>query len=519
MPQGVELVSGEVERIGSPRARHIRVDPGGVRNVGPAAAADHRRGFEIVLRGLTESAGGLRAIGHRVVHGGELFREAVKVDDATLEAIRSLAPLARLHNPINVMGIEVARRMFPGAEQVAVFDTAFHRTLPERAYTYALPASARSLANLRRFGFHGISYSFVARRAAAFLGRPAEELNLIALHLGSGSERRSDPGREELDTSMGMTPLEGLVMGTASGRPWPRDPLRLARNRARRSKKSAPAGRGERSSGPRRLGRHARSPPARRRGRGDGAAGRRSEPIESRNTSALRPTGASAASTRSSSREEWGKTTAKSAGEPGRNPAVRNPVDPVKMPRRGAARRASGIGGDERRRAGLIPTDEEAQIGVGDDGHASNENGSGDDEREPALRRRLRRLDAYGGPPTTFRSARSISSTTLSCGSRSPSTREAAPPRTLGHDAAPQLRLCPLNRLIQKLDLNAIYIAGPGHGEPGVVANTYPEGTYSEVYSRRSDRATPKACDGSSGSSRSRRHSERRRAGNARVDP
>ena len=229
MPQGVELVSGEVERIVSPRARHIRVDPGGVRNVGPAAAADHRRGFEIVLRGLTESAGGLRAIGHRVVHGGELFREAVKVDDATLEAIRSLAPLARLHNPINVMGIEVARRMFPGAEQVAVFDTAFHRTLPERAYTYALPASARSLANLRRFGFHGISYSFVARRAAAFLGRPAEELNLIALHLGSGSSAAAIREGRCVDTSMGMTPLEGLVMGTRPGDLDPAIPLRLAR--------------------------------------------------------------------------------------------------------------------------------------------------------------------------------------------------------------------------------------------------------------------------------------------------
>ncbi len=207
---------------GGERLASGRVEPIGVRE-------NHRRSFEKILSELRDAGAKPDAVGHRVVHGGELFREAVKVDDRTLEEIRSLSPLARLHNPINVTGIEVARRSFPGAEQVAVFDTAFHRTLPERAYTYALPPSARSLGNFRRFGFHGISYSFVSRRAAMFLGRAAEATNLIVLHLGNGSSVAAVQGGQSIDTSMGMTPLEGLVMGTRPGDLDPGIPLRLAR--------------------------------------------------------------------------------------------------------------------------------------------------------------------------------------------------------------------------------------------------------------------------------------------------
>ncbi len=208
-PGGERLASGELQEIG--------------------VREDHQRSFEKVLSDLRDAGAKPDAVGHRVVHGGELFLEAVKVDDGTLEAIRSLSPLARLHNPINVTGIEVARRVFPDAEHVAVFDTAFHRTLPQRAYTYALPPSAKSLGNFRRFGFHGISYAFVSRRAVAFLGRAIEEVNLIVLHLGNGSSAAAIQGGRSVDTSMGMTPLEGLVMGTRPGDLDPGISLRLAR--------------------------------------------------------------------------------------------------------------------------------------------------------------------------------------------------------------------------------------------------------------------------------------------------
>ncbi|MGH9441153.1 MAG: acetate/propionate family kinase [Thermoanaerobaculia bacterium] len=210
--------------------------PAGVRLGGgvehPVSPAESRRDFEKILEDLASAADGLLAVGHRVVHGGEAFRETAEIDDKTLEAIRSLSPLAPIHNPVNVAGIEIARRVFPQARHFAVFDTAFHRTLPARAFLYALPAAARSLANVRRFGFHGISYSFVARRAAAFLDRPAEELNFIVLHLGGGASAAAIRGGQSVDTSMGMTPLEGLVMGTRPGDLDPALPLRLARELA-----------------------------------------------------------------------------------------------------------------------------------------------------------------------------------------------------------------------------------------------------------------------------------------------
>lgn len=191
---------------------------------------DPRPTFEKVLGGLRAEAPGLAAVGHRVVHGGGRFREPAKVDEETLEAIRALSPLAPLHNPVNVAGIEIASRLFPGAAQVAVFDTAFHATLPEHAYRYAIPRRLfEENGALRRFGFHGISCAYVARRAAAFLGRPPGEVNLVVLHLGNGASAAAIRGGRSVDTSMGMTPLEGLVMGTRSGDLDPAIPLRLAR--------------------------------------------------------------------------------------------------------------------------------------------------------------------------------------------------------------------------------------------------------------------------------------------------
>ena len=157
------------------------------------------------------------AVGHRIVHGADRFTEPALVDDRVLDELRALIPLAPLHLPANVAAIETARRMFPDAAQVAVFDTAFHHTLPDRAVTYAVPAAWREQYGVRRYGFHGISYQYVSRRAAALLDRDPGEVNLIVLHLGNGASACAVERGRSIDTSMGMTPLEGLVMGTRSG--------------------------------------------------------------------------------------------------------------------------------------------------------------------------------------------------------------------------------------------------------------------------------------------------------------
>ncbi len=155
----------------------------------------------------------LVAVAHRVVHGGERFSAPVVVDDGVVAAIRALERLAPLHNRVNADGIDAARRVLPRTPHVAVFDTAFHHTLPPAAYTYAVPAAW----NVRRYGFHGTSYAFVSRAAARLLGRPPEDTNLIVLHLGNGASAAAIAGGRSVETSMGFTPLEGLVMGTRSG--------------------------------------------------------------------------------------------------------------------------------------------------------------------------------------------------------------------------------------------------------------------------------------------------------------
>lgn len=189
------------------------------------ALPDHRRALGRVLDRLRETCRGLFAVGHRVVHGGERHREPVRVDGSVVASIRSLSPLAPLHNPANADGIEAALALWPSVPQVAVFDTAFHRTLPPWASRYAIPPALQ----VRRYGFHGISNAFVTRRAAAMLGRPAESINLIALHLGNGASATAIRGGASVDTSMGMTPLEGLVMGTRCGDLDPAIPAILAR--------------------------------------------------------------------------------------------------------------------------------------------------------------------------------------------------------------------------------------------------------------------------------------------------
>ena len=202
---GVSLVDGIVERIG--------VD-GGV--------ADHeaalRAAFEVLAPGGQKMEDlGLVAVGHRVVHGGpDLYRPTI-VDDALLDQLRDLAPLAPLHNPPAVLGIEVARKVLPDLPHVAVFDTAFFHRLPAAAATYAIDRDVAARWKIRRYGFHGTSHRYVSEQVAQFLGSPPESLNQIVLHLGNGASASAISGGRPIDTSMGLTPLEGLVMGSRSG--------------------------------------------------------------------------------------------------------------------------------------------------------------------------------------------------------------------------------------------------------------------------------------------------------------
>ena len=184
--------------------------------------ADHREGISFILEesGRARSGGAapeIFAVGHRVVHGGEKFSRPAIIDDAALATIEELIPLAPLHNPANLTGIKVMRELLPEVPQVAVFDTAFHQTMPARAFHYALPAEFYRSYGVRRYGFHGTSHQYVAGEAARQFGRPAGTLNLITLHLGNGASAAAIERGRSIDTSMGLTPLEGLVMGTRCG--------------------------------------------------------------------------------------------------------------------------------------------------------------------------------------------------------------------------------------------------------------------------------------------------------------
>ncbi|HHM05339.1 MAG TPA: acetate kinase [Gammaproteobacteria bacterium] len=227
------LLTGRAERIGEAEGRLILQGDGG-KTDHPLTLPDHRAAFAAMVEALREAGvhagpGPLAAVGHRVVHGGERFDRAVLIDDEVLAAIGDLAPLAPLHNPANCLGINIARQVFPEVPQVAVFDTAFHQTMPAYAARYALPGDCYTEHGVRRYGFHGSSHAYVARQAAALLERSATALNLITLHLGNGCSAAAIRGGRCIDTSMGMTPLEGLVMGTRCGDLDPAVPLLLAR--------------------------------------------------------------------------------------------------------------------------------------------------------------------------------------------------------------------------------------------------------------------------------------------------
>jgi acetate kinase len=230
--------SGLVERIGESESRHTHraYGPSGTvkETVRSGRVADHREAFRFILSMPADSSAiknphELLGIGHRVVHGGEAFREPVLIDEKVMETIRELIPLAPLHNPANLLGIEAAQQAFPGVPQVAVFDTAFHQSMPPHAYIYALPYSLYALHHVRRYGFHGTSHLWVAKKAAALLKKPLPSLHLITLHLGNGASAAAIRQGRSVDTSMGMTPLEGLVMGTRCGDLDPAVPFYLRR--------------------------------------------------------------------------------------------------------------------------------------------------------------------------------------------------------------------------------------------------------------------------------------------------
>jgi acetate kinase len=226
MTAGTVLASGLVEQIGEAKARlshQTRNAQGGMDEIVKiVAVVDHRAGFALIAAALSES-GALKktqepaGIGHRVVHGGEEFRKPTLINQNVIDTIRRLSPLAPLHNPANLLGIEVARQSAPNVPQVAVFDTAFHQSLPEHAYRYAIPRDLYETHQVRRYGFHGTSHGYVARQAAKMLDRPLNALNLITLHLGNGASAAAVKDGQSIDTSMGMTPLEGLIMGTRCG--------------------------------------------------------------------------------------------------------------------------------------------------------------------------------------------------------------------------------------------------------------------------------------------------------------
>lgn len=228
LPQEQVLADGLLERIGEQESRIIHKtagDSGRLNEIKQSvAAADHHQAFKAVFEILGENCP-VDAIGHRVVHGGDRFSGPALVDDDTIASIRALCRIAPLHNPVNLLGIENCLAHFPGVPQVAVFDTAFHQTMPPHAYRYAIPETWYSDYGIRRFGFHGTSHHYVARRAAEFIGKPFDRSHLITLHLGNGASATAIANGRSVDTSMGFTPLEGLVMGTRSGDLDPAIPL------------------------------------------------------------------------------------------------------------------------------------------------------------------------------------------------------------------------------------------------------------------------------------------------------
>lgn len=223
MPGWNILAKGMVERIGEAQANLVH-NYNGQKHVAQIEAADHDAAMDVILAALSDATIGvvgeiseIGAVGHRVVHGGEEFTGSVVVSDKVIESLERFADLAPLHNPPNLTGIRAAQHSLPDALQVAVFDTAYHTTIPKTAYLYGLPYEIYEKYRVRRYGFHGTSHRFVARRCAKLMGVDKTQANIITCHLGNGGSITAVKEGKSVDTSMGLTPLEGLVMGTRCG--------------------------------------------------------------------------------------------------------------------------------------------------------------------------------------------------------------------------------------------------------------------------------------------------------------
>ncbi|HQF86989.1 MAG TPA: acetate kinase [Acidobacteriota bacterium] len=218
------LAVGKADRVGMMGAIIDVERPGGEKIVRETELLDHAMAISAIIRllvepelGILKSLDEIQAIGHRVVHGGETFTGSVRITDAVVQTLKDNIQLAPLHNPPNIVGIEAAMAILPNVPMVGVFDTAFHTTMPEHAYIYPIPYALYKKYAIRRYGFHGTSHFYVARRACEILKTKASETNLITLHLGNGASATAVRGGKSVDTTMGFTPLEGLVMGTRCG--------------------------------------------------------------------------------------------------------------------------------------------------------------------------------------------------------------------------------------------------------------------------------------------------------------
>lgn len=214
------LVGGNVEKIGLPDSFVTQKYPDGTKQKKETSMKNHDEALNVVLFMLRQASIDLNEIGgvgHRVVMGGDKFASSVEITDEVIKTIDKLSPLAPLHNPPALRGIMTAKQLLPNAKQVAVFDTAFHQTMPDYSYRYAVPRAWYTELGVRRYGFHGTSHLYVSKRAAAMLGKPADQCNLITMHIGSGASATAIRNGVSVDTSLGMTPLAGLTMGTRPG--------------------------------------------------------------------------------------------------------------------------------------------------------------------------------------------------------------------------------------------------------------------------------------------------------------
>ena len=229
------IASGLVERVGTPTPNLIIKRPDGFKfEESPEGVKNHSDGLRAVCAklvdpqiGILKSLSEVKAIGHRVLHGGEKITAPVKVDEAVKDIIRECIPLGPLHNPANLSGIEACEQIFAGVPNVAVFDTQFHQTMPPEAYLYAIPMDYYKKYGIRKYGFHGTSHRFVTLSTAEFLGRKPEDITIITCHLGNGCSMAAVKNGKVIDTTMGLTPLEGLMMGTRSGDMDPAAVLRM----------------------------------------------------------------------------------------------------------------------------------------------------------------------------------------------------------------------------------------------------------------------------------------------------